>query len=499
MKALHTNICFTNRTFVIFVTTMPFFIGRKKELAQLHMLLNKATASLVVVKGRRRIGKSRLIEEFGKQFNKTYLFSGIPPTEKTTLQDQLYEFGWQLGKAFGEPAFKDDNWNALFLRLAQHTRKGRILILLDEITWMGSKDPNFLPKLKNAWDTEFKKNSQLILILCGSISSWIDKNILTSTGFLGRISLNLTLEEMPLSDCNQFWLKYKEQISSYEKFKILAITGGIPKYLEEIKPQLPAEENIRQLCFEKSGLLFREFEQIFSDVFSKNAQIYKEIIHCIADGHFEYTTIYQKLKREKSSAINDYLEHLVKTGFVKRDHTWCLKSGKISKFSHFRISDNYLRFYLKYILPNKDRIERNAFGYVSLSLLPQWETIMGLQFENLVLNNRQKIQEILNIKPEEIIYDNPFFQKKTARQRGCQIDYLIQTRYDTLYICEIKFVRKPVMTSIITDMQTKIDHLKTPRHVSRRPILIHVNGVSDDVLEKQYFSQIIDFSQVLCE
>jgi hypothetical protein len=148
-------------------------------------------------------------------------------------------------------------------------------------------------------------------------------------------------------------------------------------------------------------------------------------------------------------------------------------------------------------LPNKDKISRNAFDKASLTLLPGWESIMGLQFENLILNNRAILHEILGIKPEEIVYDNPFFQRKTTLQQGCQIDYLIQTRYDTLYICEIKFSRHPVKIDVITEVKEKTNRLKMPRHISRRPVLIHVNGVSEDVLESQYFSNVIDFGQML--
>ena len=174
-----------------------------------------------------------------------------------------------------------------------------------------------------------------------------------------------------------------------------------------------------------------------------------------------------------------------------------MKTGKTSKLSRFRISDNYLRFYFKYILPNKDRIHRNALENVSLTLLPQWEVTMGLQFENLVLRNRQKIHNILGINPEEIVYDNPFFQRKTTRQKGCQIDYLIQTRFNTLYICEIKFSRNPVKSAVIKEVQQKIDRLTIPRNFSCRSVLIHVNGVDESVLERQFFSNIIDFSQLL--
>lgn len=473
----------------------PTFIGRKRELEQLSRLLNKPTASLVVVKGRRRIGKSRLIQEFGKSM-KMFTFSGLAPTEKMTLKEQLHEFGWQLGKALGQPAFKDDNWNDLFLRLAHNTREGRVLILLDEISWMGSEDPNFLGKLKNAWDLEFKNNPNLILVLCGSVSAWIEKNIVSHTGFLGRISLNLNLEELPLSDCNKFW-PTSQRISSFEKFKVLSVTGGVPKYLEEINYKISAEENIKNLCFEPSGLLFKEFEQIFSDIFLNRSAAYKKIVESLAAGKLAPDEIYKKLGTNKSGVISEYLDDLVKSGFLYRDFTWSLKNGKRSKLSRYRICDNYLRFYLKNIEPYKDRIERGDFLTGVANTLSSWESIMGLQFENLVVNNRKRIKEIIDIQPHEVVYDNPFFQRKTKLQMGCQIDYLIQTKFNTLYICEIKFSKKPIPIDIIQEIEKKIRRLQTPKYFTCRPVLIHVNGVDEKVKESDYFSKIIDFSECL--
>jgi len=161
---------------------MNNFIGRIDELRELKDLLNKNTASLVILKGRRRIGKSRLIEEFAKK-EVFYFFSGIPATEKTTKQSQLDEFSRQLSAQTGLPEIQADDWSKLFLLLAEKVKRGRVVILFDEISWMGSKDPDFLGKLKNAWDLHFKKNSRLLLVLCGSVSSWIEKNIINNTGF----------------------------------------------------------------------------------------------------------------------------------------------------------------------------------------------------------------------------------------------------------------------------------------------------------------------------
>lgn len=461
------------------------FKGRQRELQALTKLLKKQSASLVVIQGRRRIGKSRLVEEFAR--NKTFFqFSGLPPTEKTTLQSQLDEFARQLTIQTGLPEVKADDWSKLFLLLAEKIQTGRMIVLFDEITWMGSKDPDFLGKLKNAWDIYFKKNAKLILVLCSSISV-----------FLGRISYRLTLEELPLTDCNQFWEKAGGHISSYEKLKILSVTGGIPRYLEEIKPTLSAEENIKDLCFMKGGILVNEFKDVFSDLYSKRSPTYKKIIQTLNGGSLEIKEICQKLHIRQTGFISQYLDDLVKSGFVTRHYTWDLKSGETSRLSHFRLSDNYIRFYLKYIDKNRLKIESNDFDFKSLSLLPNWDSVMALQFENLVLKNRQFIKESLGIKPDEVIADNPFFQRKSARFPGCQIDYLIQTKFSTLYLCEIKFKQNEIGLEILQEMKKKLKNFRYPRRFSCRPILIHVNGVHEDVIHSGFFSEVIDFSKIL--
>lgn len=473
---------------------MAKFIGRSRELETLVNLRAKKSASLVVITGRRRIGKSRLAAEFGKG-ELFYSFSGLPPTKEVTAQTQRDFFAKQLQTNFKIPIKSDDWWDLLCF-LAESTKKGRVIILLDEISWMGGEDPTFLGKLKTAWDDYFSKNSQLILILCSSISLWIDENILSNTGFLGRISLNLFLQELPLKECNLLWDGKSNTISAYEKFKILAITGGIPRYLEEINMNVPAEENIRRLCFTNSGILFSEFEQIFSELFDKRCEIYKKIVACLAAGSASRETIARKLKIQVGGVISNYLEDLLKSGFIARDFSWQLKDGKTSKISNYRLSDNYVRFYLKYILPNKNRIAAGGFDEKTLTALPGWSAILGLQFENLVLSNRTAVKNLLGIRAEEVLNEGPYLQRKTARQLGCQIDYMVQTVFNNLYICEIKFSKSEVKEEIIKEVKEKIAKLKFPRGFSFRPILIHVNGVSEEVVDSNYFSHIIDFSQL---
>lgn len=472
------------------------FIGRKHELAQLQELLDRRTTSLVVIKGRRRIGKSRLIDEFGKG-HEYYAFSGLLPTKKTTAQKQRDEFARQLSQQTGFPEVTANDWGKLFHLLGEKVKSGRIIVLFDEISWMGSKDPDFAGKLKIAWDLYFKKNPELILILCSSISTWINKNILGSSGFLGRPTLVLKLDELSLTDCNKFWFNYADSTSNFEKLKIFSVTGGVPRYLELINPKISAEKNLQKLLFVPEGILVNEFKYIFTDIFGKRSKIYEGIVQRLAEGDCDQATISHSIGKTQTGDISQYLEELIEAGFVSRDYTWLLNSGHVSKLSHYRLRDNYIRFYLKYIQPNKAKIEKNIYKNQSLATLPGWKSIMGLQFENLVLNNTDKIKALLGLEAEGIIFDNPFFQRRNQKQAGCQIDYMIQTQYNTVYICEIKFSQNPIDFNIIEEMQNKIKKIKLPRHMSYRCVLIHANGVAERVIDSNFFYKIIDFGLLL--
>ena len=463
----------------------------------LNNQLLRRYANFIVIRGRRRIGKSRLIEEFSKQYAKKFLFLGLPPTKGTTNKKQRDEFIRQMEKQ-GLPAVKNTDWGHIFTALSQAAAHGKVLIVLDEVSWMGSKDPTFLGKLKTVWDEALEKNNELTLIVASSVSSWIDNNILKSTAFFGRVDLTLTLKELPIRDCCLFWGSQGKSISPYEKLKMLSITGGVPKYLKAIQPELPVEKNISLLCFREGGLLFNEFDHIFHDLFSKRSGIYKQIVEFLA-AHSSSTQaeIGNAIKHAPDRVFSEYLNDLVTAGFITADFTWNLKTKKISRLRQYRLSDNYLRFYLKYIHPNRARIISGSFESKSLFDAVQWESIMGLQFENLVVSNVQELAPYLGIPYSEVLVQGPFFQKRTASHLGCQIDLMIQTRGDAIYVCEIKFSRNPIGLKIIDDMKRKIDALALPRHLSCRPVLIHVGEVQKDVIGEDYFYRVIDWSKLL--
>lgn len=475
--------------------TIPF-IGRAAEIKNLRDVQKQKTPTLVVIKGRRRIGKSRLVEEFAKHSN-FLRFSGLAPLEPMSAQDQRDAFKQQLGAQLGCTGLIFKDWADIFDFLGSNIPQKPCVILFDEISWMGSKDPTFLPKLKNAWDMVFSKHNHLTLILCGSVSTWVEKNILNSTAFFGRVGLIVALEDLSLFESVSFLKAAGLRTSPEECLKFLSILGGIPWYLERLKPSHTADENIKQLCFTKSGLLVEEFDRIFHDLFSIKGAIYRNIIQILSVGHHTLCDLQEALKYPRSGTLSQHLKQLITAGFVSSHPAWSLKKRQIGKQSFYQLCDPYIRFYIKYMQPRLTQIKNGSFDYKRLSDLPEWSSIMGLQLETLLLKNRKFIWELLNIHPQDILWDNPYNQKGTQKQRGIQVDYLIHTQQKVLYICEIKFSRQPIGVEIQKEVAQKIENLSVPKGFAVCPILIHTSSLTDNLLDSQFFFKTIDLNEVL--
>jgi len=470
------------------------FIGREREMQSLRGLRKRRTSCLVVCRGRRRIGKRTLIERFGE--GKSFFeFYGLAPREGITNEDQLRHFGELMGTAFGTPAMRFDHWHEALSSLAGLTSDREAIILLDEISWMACKDKDFAGKLKGVWDTKFKHNRKLILILCGSVTSWIDDNILNDKGFMGRVSLTVTLDELPIHHANRFW-RDAPQISTTEKLRMLCVTGGVPRYLEEIRPDQTAEQNIKRMCFSPEGLLFSEFDKIFRDIFARRSATFKRIVEALSGPSLEQGELCRKLGVKPTGGLSDALSVLVTSGMVARDRVWDT-SGRKTGLSKYRIRDNYLRFYLRYIDGQKEKIEQGLFRDVHLENLVNWEATLAYQFENLVLNNLLAVIRRLDVAPESILSASPYFQHKTRRHEACQIDLLIHTK-NTLYVCEIKF-RKRIGAGVGDDVQGKIAKLTGRTKYSVRPVLIYHGELAPSIGRSDLFCKLIPAADLLAK
>jgi AAA+ ATPase superfamily predicted ATPase len=465
---------------------MSTFIGRKEEIELINRLLRRPDSNIVVINGRRRIGKSTLAEKIAENYN-FFSFSGLAPGVSATTVGQVNHFLSQLSEKTGISYEECTDWYKALNRLSDAIPKDeKCIILFDEISWMGHGDGNFVGKLKVWWDTDISKRN-VLLIFCGSVSTWIEKNIIKSTAFYGRISAFINLQQLSIAESAEFLKKRGLKGSAFEFYKILSVTGGVPWYLERIDPELTAEKNIENLCFKRGGLLKNEFEMIFNDVFSVHGDIYNRILVSLCDGMKTLSEISVAIEYSRSGRLSELIENLIVCGFVSKHQQWSFKTKKFGKQSIYRICDPYIKFYLRYIKPSGDQ-----------GKLPRsFDSIIGLQMESLLIQNREAIWKLLGIK--NVLIDNPYMQRQTTRKKGCQIDYLIQAETNNLYVCEFKFQRDALNSEVISETEEKLRRLTIPKVMAAIPVLFHLGEVSLPVYRSKFFYRIINLADLLGE
>jgi AAA+ ATPase superfamily predicted ATPase len=464
---------------------MGIFIGREEEQELMKRLLRQYGSKIVTVNGRRRIGKSTLVAKIAENYS-FFSFSGIAPVAGTSKQVQIDNFLSQLSKKTGNSYERCTDWFWVLDKLSGELPKNeKCIILFDEISWIAHGDPTFVGILKNWWDLDISKRENILLIFCGSVSTWIDKNIINGTAFYGRISAYITLEQLSIPESAEFLRKRNFHGSAFEFYKILSVTGGVPWYLERIDPALTVDKNIEILCFKRDGLLKHEFEKIFNDVFSIHGEVYNRILVSLCDGMKTLSEIRTAIGYVQGGTISRLTDNLITCGFVSKHQQWSFKSKKLGRQSVYKICDPYVRFYLRYIKPagNREKLPESL------------DSIVGLQMESLLIQNRKMIWKLLGI--DEPLIDNPYIQRPTLSKQGCQIDYLIQTKTNNLYVCEFKFQRRVLNAEIIAEMREKLGRLSIPRGMAMVPVLFHLGGVSEPVCLDNFFYKIIDLADLL--
>ena len=472
---------------------MSIFTGRSSEIDLIRTQLRMESSRIVVINGRRRIGKSTLAEKIAEGYN-FFSFSGLAPEqclETDKSKDQLRHFIEQLSEKTKKNYNPCSSWlEALYLLAREIPDNEKTVVLFDEISWMGMDDHNFVGKLKVWWDTKIAHGKNVLLIFCGSVSTWIEKNIINSTAFYGRISLTINLQPLSISESVEFLRKKNFRWSPFEIYTVLAVTGGVPWYLEQIDPLLSAERNIENLCFKRSGLLRNEFNTIFNDVFSRHGEIYNKILVSLSEGAKTLVELRKDVNYVSGGQLTEIMDNLILCGFITKHRQWSLKTKKLGKQSIYRISDPYIHFYLKYM--------RSSVVEGRDNRLPKnFNSIIGIQMETLLIQNRELILKLLEVSHP--VMDNPYIQRATVRKPGCQIDYLVQTEMGNLYLCEFKFRRGILDREIIDEVQQKIKRLIIPRGTAVVPVLFSVGEVSESVYESNFFYKIIDLCDLLEE
>ena len=472
------------------------FIGREREIEDLTGFWGRDQGVLITCRGRRRIGKSTLISEFASRTAKTFIsIVGLAPRKGMTDARQRRNFCEKIAEYAERDYVAADTWSKAFRQLDELLVDcGRTVVLLDEISWMGGYDLDFAGYFKEAWDTYLHRHRDLIVVLCGSVSAWIAENILNSTGFVGRDSFDIELGELSLADSVKLFGPMSERLSTTEKLDLLSLTGGVPKYLEEVRPELSVDDNYRRLCFLPRSLLFREFNETFSEVFGVRMTTRGRILRLLLDGGLSSSELAEQEGKLPNGTYADALRDLLLAGFVAEDAGLSPLTGKPVKQSRYRVKDNYARFYLKNIEPRAAAIKAGLFEFSSLEQLNGWDSILGLQFQNLILNHVTDLFPRLGLGKSLVLSAAPYVQNTTKRNRGCQIDLLIRTER-MLMVVEVKR-KKQIGHEIIAEVEEKVRRLRHDRRLSIRTALVYDGNLSASVPADRYFDFIVPVDEL---
>ncbi len=479
-KVLLISVCPHRSLALLSMRTNAQLLGRSSELNLLNELASSKRAELVVIYGRRRIGKSTLIASFSMN-HAHLLFEGL---ERLDTKSQIAHFTEQLKSQIDDSLLQMvmfQNWNEVFDYLTTYfkTQKKRIVVSFDEFQWMAAGHTKLVSLLKYYWDNQWK-NTRLMLILCGSIASFMVKKVLRSSALYGRFTAELQIKKLNLHDIKLFFPSTK---SDDEILRYTLIFGGVPKYIEEISPKLSFEQNIEKLVYGKNALFREEFDKIFNIHF-KEPQNYLKIIKGLEKTSLNLHEISSLLKMKSSGGVKTYVSNLELAGFIRATHNYLTPT---SRYPRYKIADEFLQFYTRFILSNLKtfRSEDSSLFFKNRidKQLPIW---LGLAFENYFINNAMYFAEIMGFS-ETVESFGPYFNKGEA----VQVDLVYYRSDRTISICEMKFREGLVSTETIPEMNAKIKKLPVLKTQSIQKILIAPNGVTESLRQSEYFDIIL--------
>ncbi|MBN1676693.1 MAG: ATP-binding protein [Kiritimatiellae bacterium] len=449
---------------------------------------------LTVLYGRRRIGKTRLVEETFKDVP-LLKFEGL---ENQPTAEQQRVFLRRMAELTGRREYelvKTSHWTDLLILLSDYLaeafKDSPVVVFLDEFQWLAAGRAQLVSSLKYVWDNYFSKRSAIQLIVCGSVCSFLVRKVLRAKALYGRIDLEIHLKPLRLPTIKNVFVPAR---SLREVAELYMAIGGVPKYLEMIDPALPVRANIERLCFSPEGFLVNEFERIFASHFGTNRH-YPRILTALSEKSFANRDEIQKACRLASGGtVTRYLEDLELAGFVEAYAP--VDSPGAVRGRRYRIVDPYLLFYFRFIRPALRRIrasdaEDSFSTYVSEQRYQIWR---GLAFEALCRQHHRLVAEKLQFGA--VRYDCGAWFSRHGERPGVQIDLLFIRADQVVTLCEIKFRDRNIGTDVIAEVERKRHMLPNPRNRTIETVLVTASAPTEELRRERYFNRILQLEDI---
>lgn len=347
------------------------FIGRECELASLNKLYTSDKFEFAVIYGRRRVGKTALINQFIKDKRALY-FMGVESNAKQNLENlskDIMEFGTGIR---AETAFL--SFQAALEYVFRLAEKERLILAIDEYPYVARSSKSLASTLQLLID-KYKDNSKLMLILCGSSMSYMEDHVLAYKAPLyGRRTAQMKILPFDFADAFQCFKNF----SAEDKALIYGIVGGTPQYLLQMNDRLSVEDNIKNTFLNVTSSLFEEPENLLKQEVREPA-LYNAIITAIATGASRMAEISTKVG-EDSSVCAGYLKNLIALGLIQKETPY---GEKASRKSIYSIDDNMYRFWYRFVPENNSIIARGAADLAYKRIEPYLSDYMGRVFEEI--------------------------------------------------------------------------------------------------------------------
>ncbi len=405
--------------------------GRYNEIELLESIFNSGKSEFVALYGRRRIGKTFLIRSV---FKKRFSFQ-VTGVANATLNQQLVNFHNQLLKC--EPATESPipkNWMEAFNLLSIYLEKSKVkrkVIFIDELPWFDTPNSKFIQALEYFWNSWASARDDVLLIACGSATSWIINKLINSKGGLhNRVTRRMRLEPFTLKECEAFLKSKNVALDKYQIVQLYMAFGGVPFYWEDVQRGESAMQAIDRACFSENGFLKNEFYNLFRSLFYKPEK-YLKIIQAIATKSSGLTRdeIIKQSGLPNAGSTTRVLAELEESGFIKRYTPF----GKLIRNSVYQLVDFYSHFYLKFIGSSNMKL---GTDWVSKIDTPAYRAWSGYAFELVCLNHLQQLKMALGISG---VYTEASSWRATNRISGAQVDLVIDRRDQVINLCESKF------------------------------------------------------------
>lgn len=422
---------------------MSTIIGRKSEIEELERLYNSDRSEFVAVYGRRRVGKTFLIKQALKD-RITFQHTGVSPVdqegEKNRMKTQLESFYYSLLNHGLEGIQMPKSWMEAFYLLEQLLMQiddgSRQVVFLDELPWLDTPRSGFLPAFESFWNGWCSGRDNIMLVVCGSATSWILGNLTRSKGGLyGRLTDDIKLSPFTLKECEDYFTHEEIELSRYDIAQAYMVFGGIPYYLSYFRKGLSFEKNVDKILFDRSPRLKDEFNRLFSAIFS-NADDCKKIIRLLATRNSGFTReeIAKSTGLPLGGGLTNTLASLAESDFIQKYSPY----GIPGKQERYKLIDNFCLFWLKYVEQNcKDSSFMS--DNVTSDILKSWH---GVAFEQLCWQHIIQIKRALEIGGVKTSL-SAWCLKGNEEHRGVQIDMLIFRNDNVVNLCEMKFASSP--------------------------------------------------------